>query len=131
MKMTSPTILTPQQWTALDRMKAKMFGGRKKGTLGGSLVSDMVSMEKALLLCGDCQGKFDWKHHQYYSIFRYDDKPAIGQCDVCRIQIVGNNGRLFIHEHQRPQCYATKDDQRARYATMRNVAVTGRDRRRA
>ena len=114
----------------MDRLKARMFSGRKKGTLGGSLVSDMVEMEKALILCGTCQGKFDWRHHGYYSVWRYEHEPVIGACDVCKVQITGNDGRLFIHEAQRPHSWATKDEQQARYATMRNVAITGRDKRR-
>ena len=130
MKMTSPTILTPQQWTTLDRLRARMFGGRKKGTLGGSLIADMVALEKALTLCGSCKGKFDWRHHGYYSVWRYEHEPVIGQCDVCKMQITGNDGRLFIHEAQRPQAWATKDEQRDRWKTMRDVAITGRDRRR-
>lgn len=124
MKMTSPSILTPQQWTALDFLKARVFGGRKRGTLAGSLVSDMAALEKAILLCGDCQGKFDWKRNQYYSVFRYEHVPAIGQCNLCSVYIRGNEGRLYIHESQRPKCWATPDEQRAQGQTMRRVAAT-------
>jgi len=124
MKQTSPTILTPQQWTALDRLKARMFGGRKRGTLGGSLVSDMSSLEKALLLCGSCQGKFDWRRNGYYSVRRYQHQIAIGQCDVCRTQIVGSDGWLYVHETQRPKCWATLDEQRARNLTKARIAAT-------
>lgn len=124
MKMTSPLILTPQQWTALDRLKARVFGGRKRGTLGGSLVSDLASLEKALLLCEDCQGKFDWRRHGYYSVYRYQHQPAIGQCDVCTVYVQGNRGRLFIHEAQRPQCFVTPDEQRERGRTKMRIAAT-------
>jgi len=132
MKMSGVTILSPQQWTTLDRIDAmaRRWRGRKPGTLGGSLVADMVAMEKALTLCGSCQGKFDWLHHGYYSVWRYEHEPVIGQCDVCKVTITGNDGRLFIHENQRPECFVTKDQQYDRFKTMRDVAVTGRDKRR-
>jgi len=129
MKMTSPTILTPQQWTTLDRLKGAMWRGRNRGTTGGSLISDLVALEKAIALCGSCQGKFDWRHHGYYSVWRYEHEPVIGQCDVCKAQITGSDGRLFIHEAQRPQAWASKDVQHERYTTKRNVAITGRDKR--
>ena len=125
MIMKDITILSPQQWTTFDRLKARMFSGRKRGTLSGSLISDMVEMEKALVLCGTCQGKFDWRHHGYYSVWRYEHEPVIGACDGCKIQITGNDGRLFIHEAHRPQAWATKDEQQRRYATMRRTAKAG------
>lgn len=132
MKMTSPLVLTPQQWTTLDRIKAmaSRWPGRKRGTTGGSLVSDMVALEKALTLCGSCQGKFDWRHHGYYSVWRYEHEPVIGECNVCKVRITGNDGRLFIHEAIRPKAWATKDVQHSRAKTMRDVAITGRDKRR-
>ena len=129
MKMTSPTILTPQQWTTLDALKARVFGGRKRGTLAGSLVSDLASLEKALLLCGDCQGKFDWKRNQYYSVFRYEHTAAIGQCDLCTVFIRGHEGLLYIHEAQRKQCWVTPDEQRDRGQTLRRIAATHSQRR--
>ena len=124
MKQTSPTILTPQQWTTQDRLKAMEFGGRKRGTLGGSLVSDMASLQKTIMLCGTCQGKFDWRHHGYYSIWRYEHQPVVGACDVCRVYVTGNDGRLFIHESIRPKCWATPDELRDRAATMTRIANT-------
>jgi len=126
MKQTSPTILTPQQWTAQDRLKALEFGGRKRGTLGGSLVSDMVCLKKTIVLCGTCQGKFDWRHHQYYSVRHYEHQAVCGPCDVCKIYINGNDGRLFIHEAMRPKCFATRDEQRERLQTLARVANTRR-----
>ena len=120
MQMKSITILSPKQWTALDRMKS--WVGRTRGTLGGSLVSDMVDMKKSLTLCGSCQGKFDWRHHRYYSIWRYEHTPVIGECDVCLMQITGNDGRLFIHGEQRPDVWATKDEQFDRLKTRRAIA---------
>jgi hypothetical protein len=107
-----------------------MFGGRKRGTLGGSLIADLVALEKAISLCGSCQGKFDWRHHGYYSVWRYEHDPVIGECDVCKVRITGNDGRLFVHEAHRPQVWATKDEQYARLKTKRDVAIAGRDRRR-
>ena len=132
MKMTSPMILTPQQWTTLDRIKAmaSRWPGRKRGVTGGSLVSDMVALEKALTLCGSCQGKFDWRHNGYYSVWRYEHEPVIGECNVCKVRITGNDGRLFLHEAQRPKSWATKDVQHSRAKTMRDVAITGHDKRR-
>ncbi|MCA9457219.1 MAG: hypothetical protein KC587_11175 [Nitrospira sp.] len=124
MKQTSPTILTPQQWTMADRLKALAFGGRKRGTLGGSLVNDMASLGKTIMLCGDCQGKFDWRRHQYYSVWRYEHQPVTGPCDVCRVQVTGNDGRLFIHESVRPKAWATPDEQKARRQTMVRIANT-------
>jgi len=122
MKTTSPTILTPQQWTMADRLKALAFGGRKRGTLGGSLISDMVSLHKTIVLCGDCQGKFDWRHHGYYSVWRYEHQPVVGDCDVCRVRIIGNDGRLFLHESNRPKAWATQDEQKANRKTMTRIA---------
>lgn len=122
MKATSPTILTPQQWTQLDIINANGFGGRKRGTLGGSLISDLVSLKKTIMLCGDCQSKFDWRHHGYYSIWRYEHQPVLGDCDVCRIRVTGNDGRLFIHEDQRPKSFVTRDEQRDRNQTRVRIA---------
>lgn len=130
MKMTSPLILTPQQWTTLDRLKGAIWRGRNRGQTGGSLVADLVALEKAITLCGSCQGKFDWRHHGYYSVWRYEHEPVIGACDVCKAPITGSDGRLFLHETQRPKSWATKDVQKARYETMRNVAIAGHARRR-
>jgi len=124
MKSTSPTILTPQQWSSHDRLKALEFGGRKRGTLAGSLVSDMVSLQKTLILCGDCQGKFDYRRCGYYSVYRYEHQPVLGPCDVCRVQITGNDGRLFLHEEVRPNAWATPDEQKQRRSTQRHVAAT-------
>ena len=121
MKTTSPTILTPQQWTTQQILASQAFGGRKKGTLGGSLIADMVSLKKTIFLCGDCQSKFDWRHHGYFSIWRYEHQPVLGACDVCRMQVTGNDGRLFIHEDQRPKSFVTKDEQRARNETRVRV----------
>lgn len=122
MKQTSPSILTPQQWTMVDRLKALAWGGRKRGTLGGSLVSDLVSLKKTIMLCSDCQGKFDWRHHQYFSVRHYEHVPVVGACDVCRAYV--DDGRLYIHESIRPQVYATKDELKARSATMVRIANT-------
>ena len=124
MKQTSPTILTPQQWTMQDRLAAHAFGGRKRGTLGGSLISDLVCLQKTIMLCGDCQGKFDWRRHGYFSVWRYEHQPVCGACDVCRIQVTGDDGRLFIHEENRPKAYQTRDEQRERNQTRMRVAIT-------
>jgi hypothetical protein len=117
MKTTSPTILTPQQWSTYDRMRK--WGGRKKGTTGGSLVSDLVALKKAILLCGTCQGKFDWRHHGYYSVWRYEHQPVTGPCDVCSTEITGNDGRLFLYDAERHQCWVSADEKKAHAASVR------------
>jgi hypothetical protein len=114
-------ILIPKgAWTTLERLKN--WGGRKKGTTGGSLVSDMVSLQKAIILCGSCQHKFDWRYHGYYSLWRYEHQPVVGECDVCKLRIMNNDGRLFLHESHRLNSWATQDEQRSNRATMIRVA---------
>ena len=112
-----------------DRLKALAFGGRKRGTLGGSLVNDMASLGKTIMLCGDCQGKFDWRHHQYYSVWRYEHQPVTGPCDVCRVQVTGNDGRLFIHESIRPKAWATPDEQKRDDRQWYALQIPGTDTR--
>ena len=130
MKMTSPMILTPQQWETVDRIKGAIWRGRKRGQTAGTVVNDLVALEKAITLCGSCQHKFDWRHRQYYSVWRYEHEPVIGACDACKTMITGNDGRLFLHENVRPQAWMTKDENFKARETMREVAITGRDKRR-
>jgi len=125
--MNVPTILIPRKWTSLDTLRP--WGGRKKATTGGSLVSDLAALQKTLVLCGSCQHKFDYRRRHYYSVWRYEHTSVIGACDVCKIQIVGNDGRLFIHEANREAVWATPDDQRRAMATAHRIATTNHQRR--
>lgn len=119
--MNSPTILIPKVYTTMDRLKDLAWPGRNRGTLGGSLVADMSELQKALVLCGGCQHKFDYKRHGYYSVWKYENQPVIGPCDVCKLEITGSDGRLFIHENMRHKTWATPDEQRARLTTKRRI----------
>ena len=120
MKATSPLIITPRNmWTAIERLKE--WGGRKRGTTGGSLVGDMVHLEKTIVLCGFCQHKFDYKRHGYYSVWRYENTPVVGDCDVCKMRIAGTDGRLFLHENVRHKAWATPEEKRARLTTKRRT----------
>ena len=112
MKQTSPTILTPTQWTTLDKINAMAYGGKRRGTPAGTHVTDLSALKKTIVLCGGCQSKFDWRRHGYYSVWRYEHQPVLGQCDGCRGMISGNDGRLFLHESSRAQAWATPDEQR-------------------
>jgi hypothetical protein len=120
--MTSPLILIPKVYTKLEQMAGAAWGGRKKGTTGGSLVGDMVQLRKTIILCGSCQHKFDWRHNNYFSVWRYEHQPVVGECDVCKLRITGNDGRLFLHEASRHNVWATKDEQRSNRSTMVRVA---------
>ncbi len=127
--MTSPTILIPQKWTTIDKLKALAWGGRNKGTTGGSLVSDLAEMQKTIVLCGSCQHKFDYKRHGYYSVWRYENQPVTGNCDVCAVSITGSDGRIFVHDNLRHKVWVTPDEKIARAATRRRVAELQRRRR--
>ena len=121
--MNSPLILTPRQWTKFDRWKSMFtFGGRKRGTTGGSLVSDLSALKKTIVLCGECQGKFDWRRHHYYSVRHYEHKSVLGDCDVCRARITGKDGRLFLHEDTRDDAWVTPDEYKSQRKTMIRLA---------
>ena len=129
--MTSPTIYSPRDessWTITEKLKGFLFPGKSKGTLGGSLVSDMSEMEKTLIMCGKCQHKFDYKRQGYYSVWRYENQPVTGECDICLVRITGSDGRIFIHDNMRHKVWVTPEEKIARATTKRRVAHTFRRR---
>lgn len=123
MKDTSPSILIPQIYTKQQVLRT-MELRRKKNVPRGTWTTDLAELRKAIVLCGLCQGKFDWRHKGYFSVWRYEHQAVNGACDACGVQIYGGDGRLFLHEANRPQAWLTKDESRNHRQTMVRMANT-------
>lgn len=58
--------------------------GRKGGTSHGSHISDLVALEKSILLCSFCQPKFEPAKHGYTMAVRPPfHNGAWSDCDAC------------------------------------------------
>ena len=112
-KTTGPTLYLPTPMTPSKRIGALKHGGRRHGLGHGSYLSDLVALQKTILLCGACQHRFDWRRHGYRSIWRYEHTAVQGQCDACRVTCTVD-GRAFIHENHFSQVWMTRDVERQR-----------------
>lgn len=116
----SQTILVKRKdWTPADRLKAMEAPGRKAGrSHGGFVAGDLAELKKAIILCEACQHKFDCKRHGYYSVWKYEKTPVMGNCDACRVMCT--EARLFLEESTVPRAWLTKDENRR----IRRHAIT-------
>ena len=93
-------IRTEKQYTKADREKMARAPGRPHGRVAGGWVSDLVSLGKAVVLCGMCQKKFKAKSCGYEVRRLMPDKPyVIGECDGC-----GNttrDGQLYMKRQEK------------------------------
>lgn len=74
-------ILIPREMTKVDQVKSKLAPLRKKGRAPGGWLSDLVALERVILLCPACAVKFDARGAHY----RKDpDWEAVHPCDGCK-----------------------------------------------
>ena len=74
-------ILIHRPMTKLDLAKSKIAPLRPKGRVAGGWLSDMTAAERVILLCSECEPKFNHK------VARYMKDPiweAIHPCDGCK-----------------------------------------------
>ncbi len=108
--MSSPTIIVPKKWTPKMLTHVASEGGRRYGKPHGSHVDDLAALRRAIVLCGQCHFRFDWKRHGYYSVKKYESTLVRGKCFACTLFC--EDGRLFIHEDHRPKAWTTVDERK-------------------
>lgn len=73
--------------------------GKKSGQMAGTYISDLVALQKTVLLCPTCLPKFDAKRAGYVNA---PSMPhCIGKCDGCKD--MGIERRLFLHHQNMPR----------------------------
>lgn len=117
MMRTSPLVLIPRTWTAIDRLKACLAPKRKRATLAGTHVGTKIELRKTVTLCESCYWKFDYKRHGYFAVYEWDRKPVVGRCHGCGE--TGPDRRLYIPEETLRQAWLTRD----RYRTIISQAT--------
>lgn len=70
----------PRKLTVLDKVRATLAPSRKRGSVPGSYIDDMVALRKVVLLCPLCIDGFSWKSKRYNK----EDMFCTAKCDVCR-----------------------------------------------
>lgn len=86
-------------WTDQRRLADQEFKGRAARTLAGSHVADLVHLRKSVILCSNCQPKFNAKANGYISP---KNVPLCGaRCDGCKD--MGMERRLFLHHQHLPR----------------------------
>ena len=110
----SLTILVKQDHPIMDILKSMLAKGRPVNLVKASHIEDLVSLQKAVVLCAACykSGWFDWKQKGYYSIWDYEQTPVDGHCDACKEY--GTDRRLYLHESIARQSWLMKDQSRRR-----------------
>lgn len=115
MHLWIPTMVTPAQ-----RHQQARFTGRRRGQSSGTHIDNLVALRKTVILCDTCQHRFDWKRHGYYSVKRYERRPAHGECDGCKADIHGDEfGAVFFPDEAREEVWVAKQEQRPRILGVR------------
>jgi len=89
--MASPSIWIPGE---AKRRTPPLAPMRKFGKPHGSHIDDVVTTKQAVILCSDCNHRFDAKRSNYYKDTRFS--PVVGNCDACRVYT--DTAQLYIHE---------------------------------
>ncbi len=97
-------IIIRKSLTKADLAKRKESTGRKVGKPHGSFISDLAELQKSILLCDKCVGRF--KNWRWYGYYRQREFPYVtGNCDACKERC---NGHFFIHESIVDQCWVRR-----------------------
>ena len=99
-----------QKPTRGQQLQSMEYPGRKMGGVHGSHISDLAEMRAAILLCSDCQHKFNPSAYGYYRTREFNVQ---GECDACKEFAQGpNQPVLFIHQSsigtKHGQCWVAK-----------------------
>ena len=85
----------------MSRMGRLPIVGRwvsRAGTTVGSHIADLVALKKVIMLCSDCEHKFDRKRAGYAVSSLIPN--ARGACDGCQNQIAWCKAFLHRNSHQ-------------------------------
>ena len=74
-------IIIPRQMTRLDRAKSKLAPLRPKTRVAGGWLSDMVALQRVILLCSGCEPKFGARTAGYRKDPIWE---AVHPCDGCK-----------------------------------------------
>lgn len=83
--------------TPRNRARRTEHPGKPQGLTRGAWVSDLAALKKAILLCWQCQPKWNAKAHRYVRRnVTASHREAISNCDGCNALMV--KCALYKHE---------------------------------
>lgn len=86
-------------WTEQRMVFESEGGGRSARVSAGSHISDLVSLQKTILLCHKCAPKFSSAKNGY--VTNKNIPFACARCDGCKEN--GMDRRVFIHHSNMPR----------------------------
>jgi hypothetical protein len=86
-------------WTDQRLTMAMGHTGKKSGQLGGSYISDLVSLKKCITLCVGCSRKFSAASNGYVTDRSIPKCSA--SCDGCKD--MGHDRNVYVHHQNMPK----------------------------
>ena len=91
-------IMTPAEYDSQQKLrreaaKQQEFAGRNVGKPHGTFVTDEAEQQMGVILCSQCDHKFDPVKYHYYKTREFKIQ---GRCDACREYTQGAN--FYIYE---------------------------------